>query len=261
MADDNILRGDFTFAYQPIVDTELGSIFAYEALVRGRGGESAGSVLSQIPADQMYRFDRVARIKALQFAARLGLSVRLSLNFLPRSLETFPDAISATVDAARNAQVPLDNVILEVTEGEAVHNPSGFANRMNEYRAQGIRFAIDDFGAGYAGLSLLAEFQPDIVKLDMQLVRDINSKGPRQAIVRAVIQVCDDLGIDVIAEGIETEAEHQWFKRIGVRLFQGYYFARPTFEALLVDLPLVRNDRETPRPVAERELRKVRTVP
>jgi EAL domain-containing protein (putative c-di-GMP-specific phosphodiesterase class I) len=103
---------------------------------------------------------------------------------------------------------------------------------MNSYRARGLRVAIDDFGAGYSGLNLLAEFQPDAIKLDIQLVRDIESKGPRQAIVRAVIQACDDLGIEVVAEGVESEAEYRWFKRIGVRLFQGYYFCRPGFESL-----------------------------
>lgn len=107
------------------------------------------------------------------------------------------------------------------------------ATAMNTYRAQGLRFAIDDFGAGFSGLNLLADFQPDIVKLDMQLVRNIDSSGPRQAIVRAVIQACEDLRIDVLAEGVESEPEQRWFKRNGVRLFQGYWFARPTFEALL----------------------------
>jgi EAL domain-containing protein (putative c-di-GMP-specific phosphodiesterase class I) len=231
MAEDLPLV-DFSFAYQPIVDTETGGLFAYEALVRGRDGESAASVLGRVPAQQLHQFDRAARIQALELAARLGLDTRLSLNFLPRSLEEFPDAVSATLEAAKKIRMPLGNVILEVTEGEAVHNPSDFAARMNDYRAQGIRVAIDDFGAGYAGLSLLAEFQPDVVKLDMQLVRAIDSKGPRQAIVRAVLQVCDDLGIDVIAEGVETEPEYRWFRRAGVHLFQGFYFGRPAFEAL-----------------------------
>jgi blue light- and temperature-responsive anti-repressor len=81
-------------------------------------------------------------------------------------------------------------------------------------------------------LNLLADFQPDVIKIDIHLVRDINGKGPRQAIVRAVIQACDDLGIDVIAEGIETEAEYRWFKRAGVGLFQGYLFGRPEFQSL-----------------------------
>ena len=231
MAEDLPLV-EFSFAYQPIVDTETGGLFAYEALVRDRAGQSAAHVLSQVPPEQLYQFDRAARIQALELAARLGLKTRLSLNFLPRSLDRFADALSATLEAATKARMPLADVILEVTEGEAVHDPGEFAARMNEYRAQGVRFAIDDFGAGYAGLGLLAEFQPDVVKLDMHLVRAIDSKGPRQAIVRAVIQACDDLGIDVVAEGIETEPEYHWFRRAGVHLFQGYYFARPAFESL-----------------------------
>jgi EAL domain-containing protein (putative c-di-GMP-specific phosphodiesterase class I) len=223
---------EFSFAYQPIVDADTGGLFAYEALVRGRAGESAASVLSRIAPDQLYEFDRAARIRALELAAELGLTTRLSLNFLPRSLECFPDAVSATLEAATKAKIPLENLILEVTEGEAVHDAIGFAERVNAYRAQGVLLAIDDFGAGYAGLNLLAEFQPDLVKVDIQLVRDIQGKGPRQAIVRAVIQVCDDLGIDLIAEGIETESEYGWFRRVGVHLFQGFYFAAPAFEAL-----------------------------
>jgi blue light- and temperature-responsive anti-repressor len=223
---------EFSFAYQPIVDTHTGGLFAYEALVRGREGQSAGSVFSQISAEQLHQFDRAARIQALQLAGRLGLTTRLSLNFLPHSLQSCPDALSATLAAADEAGVPLENLILEITEAEAVHDAAGFAERMNAYRAQGVCLAIDDFGAGFSGLNLLSEFQPDLVKLDMQLVRDIDRKGPRQAIVRAVIQVCDDLGIDVLAEGVESEAECRWFMRVGVHLFQGYYFARPAFEAL-----------------------------
>ena len=104
--------------------------------------------------------------------------------------------------------------------------------RMNEWRGRGVLVAIDDFGAGYSGLNLLAEFQPDIVKLDMNLVRSIDSKGPRKAIVRGVLRTCRDLGLEVIAEGVETEEEFHWFRRQGVVLYQGYLIARPAFEAL-----------------------------
>jgi EAL domain-containing protein (putative c-di-GMP-specific phosphodiesterase class I) len=103
---------------------------------------------------------------------------------------------------------------------------------LNRYRGQGVRLAIDDFGAGYSGLNLLADFQPDLIKLDMHLVRDIDRAGPRQAIARAVLQVCDDLGIEVIAEGVETVGEYHWLRRVGVRLFQGYLLGRPAFESL-----------------------------
>jgi EAL domain-containing protein (putative c-di-GMP-specific phosphodiesterase class I) len=223
---------EFSFAYQPIVDIETRTVFAYEALVRGRANEPAGVIFGAIDPRDLHRFDRAARIRAIELAASLGLETSLSLNLLPQSLDGAPDAVSSTIEAAMRARVPARNIIIEVTEGEMIHDAAGFAERMNTYRAQGIRFAIDDFGAGFSGLNLLAEFQPDEVKLDMHLVRDIESKGPRQAIVRAVMQVCEDLGIDVIAEGVESEAEYRWFKRAGVRLFQGYLFCRPTFEAL-----------------------------
>jgi EAL domain-containing protein (putative c-di-GMP-specific phosphodiesterase class I) len=224
---------EFSFAFQPIVNIETRTVFAYEALVRGPANEPAGAVFGAVAAELLHRFDHAARLRAIELAASLGLETSLSLNFMPQSLESSPGAISSTIDAALEAGIAAENLIIEVTEGEMIHDATGFAERLNTHRARGIRFAIDDFGAGYSGLNLLAEFQPDEVKLDMHLVRDIESKGPRQAIVRAVIQACDDLGIDVIAEGVETEAEYRWFKRRGVRLFQGYLFARPGFEALV----------------------------
>lgn len=246
MVAGTALPVDFSFAYQPIVDVESGGVHAYEALVRGRAGEGAASVLRQIPADLLYRFDAAARARAIEIAARLGLKTRLSLNFLPRSLDSLPQALDLTLEAARAAGLPPEHLILEATEDEAIHDAARFAAQVNAYRAQGIRFAIDDFGSGYSGLNLLAEFQPDLVKLDMQLVRDIQGKGPRQAIVRAVIQACEDLGIDVIAEGIETEAEYLWLRRAGVSLYQGFYFGRPAFEALMpFSLPAA-----PPRPAA-----------
>jgi len=128
--------------------------------------------------------------------------------------------------------LPIDRVILEITEGEFVADYAHLGQRLNDFRSMGLKLAIDDFGAGYSGLNMLADFQPDQIKIDMNLVRGIESNGPRQAIVRAVVQVCGDLGIDVIAEGVETLAEYDCFVEHGVRLFQGYLFARPGFESL-----------------------------
>ena len=109
---------------------------------------------------------------------------------------------------------------------------------MKWYEQWGQVIAIDDFGAGYAGLNLLAEFQPHLIKLDMHLVRDIHAKGPRQAIVRGLLSTCRDLGIDVIAEGIETEEEFFWLRQEGIDLFQGYLLAKPAFEQLAAEFHL-----------------------
>jgi blue light- and temperature-responsive anti-repressor len=227
---------DFSFAFQPIVDVEAQEVFAYEALVRGRSNEPADAVFAAIQSSRLHAFDRAARIQAINLAAALGLNTGLSLNFLPQSLETLPDAISSTIAAARKAGLSERKIYLEVTEGELIRDLAGFSADINEYRASGIHLAIDDFGAGHAGLNLLADFQPDVIKIDIHLVRNIDSRGPRQAIVRAVIQACDDLGIEVVAEGVETELEYRWFKRAGVRLFQGYLFGRPEFESLSTPL-------------------------
>ena len=94
------------------------------------------------------------------------------------------------------------------------------------------RQAIDDFGAGYSGLNLLADFQTDLVKLDIGLIRDIDRNKSRQAIVKGIIQVCKDLGIKIIAEGVETVEELEVLQSFGVELFQGFYFAKPKFQNL-----------------------------
>jgi len=221
----------FSYAFQPIVDTVAREVFSYEALIRGPANEPAFRVLEQVADDLKHQFDQDSRIQAIAVAARLGLECNLNLNFLPRSLELCADAIGNTCKAATQHRLPLERIILEVTEGEVIHDPKEFAALLNEYRGMGIKLAIDDFGAGYSGLNLLAEFQPDHVKIDMYLVRGIERNGPRQAIVRGIAQVCEDLGIDVIAEGVETLQEFRWFEDHGIRLFQGYLFAKPAFES------------------------------
>jgi EAL domain-containing protein (putative c-di-GMP-specific phosphodiesterase class I) len=221
---------DFSFAFQPIVDTHSRTVYSHEALVRGTKGEGAYQVLQRYAGDRMPAFDAACRAKAVEVAARIGMRTSLNLNFLPSA--AFNLGLESTIEAAKRHSFPLDRLIMEATEGEAIVDLSRFAEVVNEYRRYGIRLAIDDFGAGYAGLNLLAEFQPDIVKLDMGLVRGIRSHGPRQAIVRGIAQVCVDLGVDFIVEGVETIDEFSWFNDLGVNLYQGYLFAKPMFEAM-----------------------------
>lgn len=229
---DAVNPAEFTFAFQPIVDSYTRSVYSYEALVRGVGGESAYSVISRYSAAQMPEFDAACRIKALQVANKVGVTTHLNLNFLPTAALSEKYGLSSTLAAAACIGFPADRLIIEATEGETIGDHARFAEVINEYRRAGVRLAIDDFGAGYSGLNLLAEFQPDIVKLDMSLVRNIHRHGPRQAIVRAIAQVCTDLGIDFIVEGVETVEEYAWFTDQGVTLYQGYLFAKPLFEAL-----------------------------
>jgi len=222
---------DFSFAFQPIIDTQAREVVSYEALIRGPGNESAHQILSQVQAEAMFAFDLKARVKAIGLASRLGVSCNLNLNFLPRSLDSSAESIIATLEAAKRVNLPVNRIVLEVIEGEIIDETSRFIELINEYRGMGLLVAIDDFGAGYSGLNLLADFQPDQVKLDMKLIRGIERHGPRQAIVRAIKLICLDLGIDLIAEGVETEPEYAWLASQGIRLYQGYLFAKPGFES------------------------------
>ncbi|MEO8298658.1 MAG: EAL domain-containing protein [Burkholderiales bacterium] len=222
----------FSYAFQPIVDVVERKVFSYEALIRGRANEPAFRVLERVPTLAKYRFDADSRTAAIALAVQLGLDCHLNLNFLPQGLYASDASVTSTLAAAARHALPIDRVILEVTEGEVIADYNHLGQQLNEFRSMGLKVAIDDFGAGYSGLNMLADFQPDQIKIDMNLVRGIERNGPRQAIVRAVTQVCADLGIDVIAEGVETLAEYAWFAEHGVRLFQGYLFAKPGFESL-----------------------------
>ncbi len=223
---------DFTFAFQPIIDSYTRTAYSHEALVRGSNNESAYQVLQRYAGAPMAAFDSACRSRAIEVATRIGVNTHLNLNFLPSAALDPVAGLDSTIETANRCGFPLNRIIVEATEGEAIVDQARFARVVNEYRRAGMRFAIDDFGAGYAGLTLLAEFQPDIVKLDMLLVRGIHAHGPRQAIVRAIAQVCADLGIDFVIEGVETISEFAWFNDLGAHLFQGYLFAKPMFEAM-----------------------------
>lgn len=228
--DARPLAFDFSYAFQPIVDVQARSVFAHEALVRGTTGEPAASVLSQVTADNRYAFDQACREKAIRIAGALDLQSHLSINFLPNAIYRPEVCIRSTLQAARQHGFPVGRIIFEAVEGEQVNDGKWLAEILGEYKRIGFKTAIDDFGAGFAGLNLLADFQPDMVKLDMALVRGIDQDVPRRTIVSGVVSICRQLGIEVIAEGIETRDEAQCLADLGIRLMQGYWFARPQFE-------------------------------
>lgn len=230
-----VLPFGFSYAFQPIVDTLAGSIFAHEALVRGSAGEPAHSVLSQVIAENQYSFDQACREKAIGIAASLQMQSHLSINFLPNAIYRPEVCIRSTLEAARRYGFPIERIIFEAVEGEKVDDSKWLAEVLTEYKHIGFKTAIDDFGAGFAGLNLLADFQPDIVKLDMALVRGVESSPSRRAIVTGIVSMCQELGIDVIAEGVETGEEARCLGDLGIRLMQGYWFGRPMFEGLVTE--------------------------
>ncbi|WP_197540132.1 EAL domain-containing protein [Azospirillum sp. B510] len=223
-------------AFQLIVDVANGGVWAHEALVRGVQGQGAGWVLDQVTDATRYAFDQSCRVKAIELAASLPMNgARLSINFLPNAVYKAETCIRTTLAAARRTGFPTNRIIFEVTEGERVADRDHLKSIFDEYRRQGFMTAIDDFGSGYSGLNLLAEFQPDIIKLDMELTRNIDTERARRSIVKAILSVCEDLDIIPIAEGVETLDEARTLRDLGVGLMQGYLFARPAFEALVAE--------------------------
>jgi len=226
---------DFSMAFQPIVDMETGQPFAYEALVRGPSGDSALSVLSQVTEENRYAFDQQCRVRAIETASRAGIldgPARLSINFLPNAVYSPLACIQLTLKTAAAHGFPTDRLIFEFTENEQMADPAHVANIVASYQKMGFGTALDDFGAGHAGLNLLARFQTDIIKLDMDLIRGLDESLPRRIIVAGVVRMCAELGVEVIAEGIETQGELAALRAIGVRYIQGYLLARPGFETL-----------------------------
>ncbi|MBC9252281.1 diguanylate phosphodiesterase [Pseudomonas alcaligenes] len=221
-----------SMAFQPIVNVAQQQIFAHEALVRGANGESAGSLLAQVNAENLYAFDQSCRITAVEWAARLQVPAMVSINFMPNAVYQPETCIRATLEAARRFNFPINRIIFEVTEQEQVLDIHHLTDILRAYRKQGFMTAIDDFGAGYAGLNLLADFQPDLIKLDMELIRNIDSDSVRQILVESTLDMCRKLKVRVIAEGIETQAELQTLQQMGVELFQGYLLAKPGFQSL-----------------------------
>jgi len=228
----NLLDFQFTMAFQPIVDITTKKVFAHEALVRGMNNESAGHVFQHVNDTNRYRFDQSCRATAIKLASELSLTSFLSINFLPNAVYRPELCIQTTLAAAEIYKFPIEQIIFEITESEKVEDHIHLREIVEHYRERGFKTAIDDFGAGYAGLNLLADIQTDFIKLDMALIRNIHQDKIRQAIVKGIVQTCTEIGITVIAEGIENYEELVSLQSFGIRFFQGYYFAKPAFQAI-----------------------------
>ncbi len=223
---------DFSMAFQPIVDMAERRVRGYEALARGLAGEPAGTVMAKVNDTNLYRFDQTCRVKAISLAAELGIEGYVSINFLPNAVYRPELCIRTTLEAAQRCHFPAERILFEITEVERVGDKNHLRNIIEYYQESGFRTALDDFGAGYAGLNMLAAFQPDIVKVDRELIENLDKVPVKQSIVRHLLALCRELGITPLAEGVETVEEYRVLRDFGVSLFQGYLFARPGFEAL-----------------------------
>ncbi|ARP81705.1 diguanylate phosphodiesterase [Bordetella genomosp. 8] len=221
------------FALQPIVDPLRREVSSLEALIRSASGGSPEAYFASIPQGKLHQADLEAKAYAFALVNRIGIGdCKISVNLLPMSLVAVPGAVDILLEQlARNNLAP-EQLVVEVTEQEFISRLDGFTTAITQLRRAGIGLAIDDFGAGFAGLSLLVEFQPEKLKIDRKLIHGVHADGPRQAIVRSIVQFCASLGITIVAEGVETAEDWCWLQAAGIERFQGYLFARPALNGV-----------------------------
>lgn len=221
-------------AYQPIFDIIDGRAHGYEALVRGARGESAATVLASATEADRHRFEQCVRVMAIEKAGRLGLpatGATLSININPRAVFEVERCLGQTLAALARIGLPPRRIVFEFTESARLDVAHAQA-LVRTYGTHGFRTALDDFGDGYAGLVTLADVPTDFVKLDIGLIRRIDTSRERQTIVAGLVSMITALGRRVVAEGVETAAELAAVRALGITLVQGFHLGRPSLTEL-----------------------------
>ncbi|MCZ6695437.1 MAG: bifunctional diguanylate cyclase/phosphodiesterase [Acidobacteria bacterium] len=228
----SILRGGtLTTHYQPIVDMEIGAIMGYEALTRGPANtrlEVPEALFACSDSAQLSgELDVLCRTQAVRNARGVGSSVKLFVNALPEALRS----PGSTCDRLEGLLAEIDleprNLVLEITERCAIDDLEEFCGELSAIRRQGFLIAIDDVGTGYSSLHSITEIQPEFLKIDISLIKNVHQSLIKQHLVQSLMQVGARIGAQVIAEGIESEEECRTVCALGVRYGQGFYFAHP----------------------------------
>ncbi len=210
-------------AFQPIISWSDHAVFGYEALVRSDDEELPLPDKLLAAAERLFRLAELGRTIRGRSASAMDRIPDNALMFVNLHTRDLLDDTLLSADSALSQHA--GRVVLELTERASLDEVKDVRQRVAALRALGYRVAIDDLGAGYAGLNSFAYLEPDIVKIDM--ARDVDKEPTKQKLIGSMIKLCDDLGITVIAEGIESNAERDTLVALGCNLLQGFLFARP----------------------------------
>ncbi len=223
----------FTSHFQPIVSIkDTSQIYGYELLLRGLDEQGnlvlPGPILElATEAGLLPQFDRVARLSAINQFSRHQVSGHIFINFAPTALYDPAFCLRSTVEAINRAGISPERVIFEVVESD---NPQDLAHLkavLQYYRDSGFLVALDDLGSGYSNLNLLHQVRPDLIKLDMELIRDVHQDLYKASITEKLLEIAQKLNIQTVAEGIECIEELNWLRERGATFAQGYLIARP----------------------------------
>ena len=236
---DILENNSLTAHFQPIIDMKTNKIFAYEALTRGvlaNGELMYPDQLFKKSArnDMNFTLDRMCRETALKTTAVKKIDAKVFINFIPTSIYDPEFCLSSTVKWAKQLDFDPKNIVFEVVETQNVKDKEHLKTILNFYRNKGFLIALDDVGEGYSSLNMIIDIKPDIIKVDRNIIENIDTDTMKQSIYRALRTICIENGIKLLAEGVETPYELEKVKEIGVDYAQGYYFARPSAEIIRV---------------------------
>jgi len=228
---DILLRERVVTAYQAIQRMREGTIMGFEALSRGARGsglERADDLFEAAKKNGLrVELDRLCRTRALLSSARIPSNAKIFVNTLPATMRDPQFRDKALIDFLDKAQVRPERIVIEITEQEVIENHAIFRDTMEDFKALGMSFAVDDVRTGYSGIDTIAKLGPDYLKIDIRLVRDVHHSKANRAMVKAIIDLANSIKAKVIAEGIEKEEEAQTLRALGVDFGQGYHLARP----------------------------------
>lgn len=236
-------NGDIKTVFQPIISLKNGSILGYEALSRG----PQKSILEN-PAmlfdlakiyGKLWELELLCRIKALENAAKWCPNACLFLNVDPATINDDKFKKGFTKDFLKKYDISPQNIVFEITEKNAVSDYRSFRKTINNYKDQGYKIAIDDTGTGYSGLTMIAEIHPHFIKLDMNLIRNIDKNGLKSALIKTFYEFCLITDIKLIAEGIETRGELNALIDLGIDYGQGYFIQKPSSDIKEIDADII----------------------
>ena len=236
---DIIENHSLTAYFQPIIDMQTNKIFAYETLTRGvlpNGDLMYPDVLfaKSERNDMNFTLDRMCRETALKTTAVKKIDAKVFINFIPTSIYDPEFCLASTVKWAKQLEFDPKNIVFEVVETQNVKDKEHLKTILNFYRNKGFLIALDDVGEGYSSLNMIIDIKPDIIKVDRNIIENIDTDTMKQSIYKALRTICVDNNIKILAEGVETPYELEKVKEIGVDYAQGYYFAKPSAEIIRV---------------------------
>lgn len=218
--------------FQPIIETKTGEIYGYEALSRGvlKNGEimNPEELFSKAKEmDLMFYLDRVCREASIRAASKHGIKKKLFINFIPTAIYEPELCLQSTAKVLAEENIESHQVVFEVVETEKVVDFKHLNKILDYYKNKGYSTALDDLGSGYADIGSLLKLNPDYMKIDMSIIRNIHMDSKKQEVLDSFIYNGKKMGVTILAEGIETLEEYNYLKNKEVNLMQGYLFGKP----------------------------------